>query len=103
VRAPPPVVHTGTGRCGVQQILGAVANAYLSANIANMQAESMLGPNFRPDPRHHVPCLPGSPAHCVTLPFQDWLLRPAWSACGVSCRARMIATLDGKGAVGGPF
>jgi hypothetical protein len=28
------------------KILGAVANAYLSANIANMQAESMLGPIF---------------------------------------------------------
>src|SRR5437868_9925934 len=38
-------------------------------------------------------CSRGSPAHCVTAPrSRTGSGRPAWSACGVSCRARMMTT-----------
>jgi hypothetical protein len=40
------------------------------------------------DPWHYVPrCSPGSPAPCATAPpLRTGSCRPAWSACGVSCR-----------------
>ena len=39
-------------------------------------------------------CSPGSPVHCVTAPpSSTGSCRPAWSACGVSCKARMMVTV----------
>ena len=46
-------------------------------------------------------CSPGSQAPCVMAPpSRTGSCRPAWSVCGVSCRARMMATTDGQGAGG---